>query len=187
MTTGLPRELELENGVAYPINWNFRDVLNLLVALNDPDAQGWERAFYVLQILYKDWEAIPKDLLQEAVEKGLWFMNGGETAPGKDAPKLMDWEQDFPIIIPAVNRVAGSEVRELPSLHWWTFLGYYQEIGGDCTFAQIVGIRDKLRRKKPLEKEERAYYERNRHLIDLKPQMTSDEEDFIASIVKKKG
>ena len=120
------------------------------------------------------------------MKKGLWFLNGGEPQPQKAAPKLMDWDQDFAIIIPAINRVAGTEVRDLPTLHWWTFLGYYQEIGGDCTFAQVVSIRDKLRRGK-LEKVEREYYERNRHLVDLKQKLTADEKDFLATLMKKKG
>ena len=107
--------------------------------------------------------------------------------PKKEGPKLMDWEQDFSIIIPAINRVAGMEVRELPALHWWTFLGYYQEIGGDCTFAQVVSIRDKLQRGKPLDKAEREYYRRNREMVDLQTKRTTQEEAFLAKITKKKG
>lgn len=186
MTTGLPRALELSDGVEYPIRWDFRAVLDLFEALNDPDASDQERGYYFLQILYEDWEAIPRELLNEAVEKGIWFINGGEAASQKKAPKLMDWEQDFPIIIPAVNRVAGMEVRELPALHWWTFLGYYQEIGGECTFAQVISIRDKLSRGRKLEKQEREYYHRNREMIDLRQKKTSDEEAFLNSIMKRK-
>lgn len=186
MNTGLPKALELADGAEYPIRWDFRAVLDLFEALNDPDTGAQERGFYLLAILYEDFEAIPTDLLEDAVEKGLWFLNGGEATPQRKTPKLMDWEQDFPIIIPAVNRVAGAEIRELPALHWWTFLGYYQEIGGDCTFAQVVSIRDKLRRGKKLEKHEREYYERNRHLVDMKQRRTSDEEAFLAMLMKKK-
>lgn len=186
MNTGLPRALELSDGKEYPIRWDFRDILNLFEAMNDPDATPQERGYYLLVILYEDYTAIPKELLEEAAEKGLWFLNGGNTPPQKEGPKLMDWEQDFSIIIPAINRVAGMEVRELPALHWWTFLGHYQEIGGDCTFAQVVSIRDKLRRGKQLEKPEREYYQRNPDLVNLKQRRTAQEEAFLASITKKK-
>lgn len=184
MITGLPKEIELSNGVSYPIRWDFRDVLNLFEALNDPDTTDWERGYYLLQILYEDWETIPEELLNEAVEKGLWFLNGGDSSPQQKGPKLMDWEQDYPILIPAINRVAGKEVRELPALHWWTFIGYYQEIGGDCTFAQVVSIRSKLKRGKKLSKEDREYYNRNKSVIDFRNRRTAEEDDFLAGIVK---
>lgn len=188
MVTYLPKALELSDGVEYPIRWGFRAALDLFEALNDPDATAQERAYYVLSILYEDWESIPEELLQEAIEKGAWYLSGGEERSEQEAPRLMDWEQDLPIIIPAVNRVAGVEVRELPSLHWWTFLGYYQEIGGECTFAQVVSIRDKLRKRKPLSKEERDYYNRNKKMIDLQSKKTGDEEDFLSKLVaKRKG
>lgn len=186
MITTLPKALKLEDGKDYPIRWDYRAVLDLFEALNDPDTTPQERGLYLLTILYEDFQAIPSSFWVDAVKKGLWFLNGGEPSPQKKAPKLMDWEQDFSIIIPAINRVAGTEVRDLPSLHWWTFLGYYQEIGGDCTFAQVVSIRDKLRRGK-LSKEEREYYARNQHLVDLKQKLTADEEAFLAALMKKKG
>lgn len=187
MITTLPKSLLLADGVEYSIRWDFRAVLDLFEALDDPDTTPQERGLYLLMILYEDFEAIPAELWNDAVKKGLWFLNGGESQPQKKAPKLMDWGQDFPIIIPAINRVAGTEVRELPTLHWWTFLGYYQEIGGDCTFAQVVSIRDKLRRGKKLEKEEREYYERNRHLVDLQQKLTMDEREFLTRLLKKEG
>ncbi len=186
MITSLPKALELKDGIEYPIRWDFRAVLDLFEAMNDPDAGDQERGLYLLTILYEDFEAIPPELWEDAVKKGLWFLNGGEAPTQKRTPKLMDWEQDFLLIIPAVNRVAGTEVRALPALHWWTFLGYYQEIGGDCAFAQVVAIRDKLRCGKRLEKIEREYYERNRQLVDLKQKRTADEEAFLASLLRKR-
>lgn len=186
MITGLPQTLVLSDGNEHAIRWDFRDVLNIFEDINDPDAGDQERAYYLLLGLYEDFDTLPPELYEEAMERGLWFLNGGEDTPQRKAPQLMSWEQDYPIIIPAINRVAGKEVRELPTLHWWTFLGYYQEIGGDCTFAQVVGIRSKLRRGKNLEKSEREYYERNRHLIDLKQKKTADEEDFLTSLVNKR-
>lgn len=113
MNTCLPRALELSDGQEYPINCGFRDILNLFEAMNDPDATPQERGYYLLVILYEDFETIPQELWEEAVEKGLWFLNGGTMPPKKEGPKLMDWGQDLPVIIPSINRVAGTEVREL--------------------------------------------------------------------------
>ena len=55
----------------------------------------------------------------------------------------------------------------------------YYEIGGDCLFAQIVQIRDKLQRGKTLDKTEREWYRKNRHLVDFKQTYTAAEEDLI--------
>lgn len=186
MTTQLPTALELSDGKAYPIRYDCWSVLDLFEAMNDPDCGNQERAYYLLAILYEDWETIPHELLKEAVDKGLWFLSGGDLPQEKKGPRLMDWEQDFSIIIPAINRVAGTEVRQNPDLHWWTFLGYYQEIGGECTFAQVVSIRDKLRRGKRLSKEEREYYNQNQGMIDLHTKRTEEEEDFLTNLISKR-
>ena len=98
-------------------------------------------------------------------------------------PKQMDWEQDFPMIIAPINRVAGRDVRALPYMHWWTFIGYYMEIG-DCTFSTILDIRRKLRKHKKLEKWEREYYDENRELIDFKSaHLTDNEDEFIRQLM----
>lgn len=78
-----------------------------------------------------------------------WFINGGEYEDQmeKKPPRLMDWEQDFQYIIAPVNHVIGREIRADAYLHWWTFLSAYMEIG-ECTFAQIVRIRDAKSRGK---------------------------------------
>ena len=79
----------------------------------------------------------------------------------------MDWEQDAPIIVPAVNKVFGQDVRGVEYMHWWTFLGLYMEIG-ESIFSQVVSIRQKKQKGKKLEKWEEEYYRENKHLIDLK-------------------
>ena len=82
------------------------------------------------------------------------------------------------MIVAPVNRVMGKEVRSMKYLHWWTFIGAYQEIG-DCLFAQIVGIRQKLANGKSLDKSERDFYRNNRNLVDLKQRYTAWENDKI--------
>ncbi len=46
------------------------------------------------------------------------------------------------MIVPAVNKVAGKEIRTVPYMHWWTFFGYFME-SGECLFNTVVGIRSK--------------------------------------------
>ena len=64
-------------------------------------------------------------------------------------------------------------------MHWWTFLSLYQEIGGDCTFAQVVSIRYKKAHGKKLDKQEREWYRKNRKIVDFKQNYTdSDKQMF---------
>lgn len=170
----LPVSVDL-GGAEYGIRSDYRAVLDICAALSDPELDGQERAAVALEIFYPDAAAIPPERYEEAVAKCLRFLNGGSEEPPQKGPRLVDWGQDFPYIVAPINRVTGQEIRSAEYLHWWTFLAAYYEIG-DCTFAQIVRIRDKLARGKPLDKSERAWYAQNRHLVDLKRRYTQQEE-----------
>ena len=63
------------------------------------------------------------------------------------------------------------EVRALPYLHWWTFLGYYQSVDHDGLFGFVLTIRQKKARGKKLEKYEQEFYRSNVNLcrIEEKP------------------
>ena len=61
-------------------------------------------------------------------------------------------------------------------MHWWSFLSAYNEIG-DCTFAQIVRVRDHLARGKKLDKQDRERYMKNRDLVDFKNKYTDAEQE----------
>lgn len=49
------------------------------------------------------------------------------------------------------------EVRALPYLHWWTFLGYYQSVDHDGLFGFVLTIRQKKTRGKKLENTSRSF------------------------------
>ena len=175
MEYGLPKKVNV-GGVDYDIRSDFRAVLDIYAALNDPDLEPDVRAYEVLHIFYVDADAIPDEEQQEAVDKCLTFLQGGHQQPRADRkePRLIDWEKDYPLIVGPVNRVLGQEVRALDYMHWWTFLDAYYEIG-DCLFAQVVSIRDKISKGKSLDKTDREFYRRNKDLIDIK-QVVSHEE-----------
>lgn len=96
----------------------------------------------------------------------------------------MDWEHDESIVIPAINRVAGREVRTAQYIHWWTFIGLYMEIG-ECVFSEVVYIRQKLAKHERLEKYEKVFYRANKDIIDLpviKDKEELEEEEFIKNM-----
>ena len=173
-------------GREYSIRSDYRAILDICVALVDPELTGEERAEVMLRIFYPDFEDIPADAYQEAIEQCIWFINcGSDERNQRPAPKLMDWEQDFKYIVAPINRVIGTEIRELKYLHWWTFISAYYEIG-DCLFAQIVRIRLLKANGKPLDKADREWYQNNRDLVDIKTPFTEAENAVIDAWLGKK-
>ena len=173
----LPTSLQV-GGVGYFIRTDFRVILDILQAYNDPDNDPEDRNLICLWTLYRDIESMPPELYREALDKAVEFIDAG-FAPEKNAankPTLMDWDQDAALIIPAVNRVAGKEIRSLDYLHWWTFLGYYMEIG-ESLFTHVIHIRDKRSRGKKLEKHEQEFYKDNKHLVQLRKKETQRERE----------
>lgn len=178
---GLPRSVFV-GGVEYKINSDYRAVLDIFAALNDVDLSDEERGAIVLMIFYPEYETIPQQYYNEAIEACFDFINLGKPNKAKSATKeipVVDWEKDFTHMIAPINHIAGTEVRELEYLHWWTFMSYYNEISGDCYFAQIVQIRTKLNRGKKLEKEDREFYQRNREDIEIHVKMTEAEQKLM--------
>jgi len=161
----------------YEIRTDYRAVIDVLRALNDTDElfEAWmnesERNYVQVEtmmvIMVPDYEQIPIEHWSEASKAISDFIDCGmREDKKKPKPQLMDWEQDAQILLPAINKNAKVDVRSLEYLHWWTFLGYYMEIG-ECLFGQVVSIRDKKKRGKKLEKWEREFYRDNKAMIDL--------------------
>ena len=177
----LPQSINI-SGVEYEIRSDFRVILDILVAMSDPDMSDWEKQEVMFQIIYPGYETIPKDRYIEACEKAVDFIDYGLPSD-KPKPKTMDWEQDGPIIIPAVNKVAGMEVRSLPYLHWWTFLGYFMEIE-DGLASQVWAIRQKHTKGKKLEKWEKEFERNNPGLVNLKKVYSEQQRREMSSIEK---
>lgn len=161
----------------YSIRSDYRAILDILEALSDPELSDEDKIICIIEIFYED---VPVyDLWEEAVKECFKFINmdDGES-PSKPAPRLMDWAQDFPYIVSPINKVIGKEIRSLDYLHWWTFLAAYYEIG-ECTFSQIVSIRSKKAKGRPLEKWEKEWYREHRDMVDFKTNYTEAEKDLL--------
>ena len=171
----LPASLNV-GGVDYKIRTDYRAILDILAAVNDPgifeedmseEEKKMEQVLTMLQILYIDFEDMPRKDWKEAAEKANDFIDCGLKDEGKSKPRLMDWEQDAPLIIPAVNKVSNQDIRAVKYMHWWTFFGYYMEIG-ECMLATVINIRSKKKKGKKLEKWEKEFYQQNKKIVDIK-------------------
>lgn len=185
MNYDLPKTLNI-CGTEYNIRYDYRCILEICAAMEDPELDKQDKAIVALVIFYPDFEDMPPEHYQEAVNKCFWFISGGEEDQGKKGPKLVSWDQDIKYIIAPVNKILGKEIREIQydaktntgGLHWWTFLSAYLEIG-DCVFAQIVRIRNLKAKGKKLDKADQEWYRQNRHLVDIKQTFTEAENEIL--------
>lgn len=167
MDFDLPLSLNVD-GVDRSIYADFRDVLTIVMACNDGELSKEEKAFVILNNLYVD-DIEELGDINEAYKKACRFIDWDkEYEVREDAPKLIDWKKDYNHIMSAVNKSSNVvDVRELPFMHWWTFLGLFQE-RGECHFSTIVNVRDKLNKGKKLEPHEKEFLRNNREDIMLK-------------------
>ena len=185
MIGGLPETLTV-GGREYPIRTDYRDVLQVLEAFSDEELEHIEKWIVAVYLLFEDFSCA--DDVLEAVEDGFdlgeavgqisWVLSVGKPEEkDRDAP-LYDWKQDEQMIFAAVNKVAGREVREADYMHWWTISGYVNSVDKDDFWTFVISIRDKLNKKKKLEKNEREFLNKNRELVILEKRKTREEQEL---------
>lgn len=182
MIGGLPETL-LVGGAEYPIRTDYRNVLQVFEAFQDPELQPEEKWIVAIYLLFEDFTCADDVLqaaqdgfdLNEAMKQISWFISAGQ--PEKEVLEMptYNWKQDEQMIFSAVNKVASRETRELEYLHWWTFLGYFNEVG-EGTFSFVVSIRHKLNHRKKLEKHEKEFLAKNKGLVKLEKPKTREEQ-----------
>ena len=175
MIGSLPTSIEI-NGEDYSIRTDYRDILTILSAFNDPDLEDKEKIYICLYILYEDFEEIPQDDYEEAYVEAIRFIDCGADPKSEKSPRTMDWEQDERILFPAINNVAGFEIRSKKYVHWWTFMGYFMEIR-EGIFSQVLALRQKKAKGKKLEKWEQEFWGSNKDLCVLKKKLSKAEKE----------
>jgi len=161
----LPQTLNI-NGRAYKIRSDYRDILQIIAAFGDKELSDEEKAYVCLKRLFVAMESIPKSDYQDAYEAAVTFIEC-HISDRKPSPKVVNWEKDEQLIFPAINKVAGMEVRAVPYMHWWTFLGYFQSIDREDIWGFILTIRQKRAKGKKLEKYEKDFLNANRDICEV--------------------
>lgn len=181
MIGDLPEHLTVGN-IDYPIRSDYRNVLQIFEAFNDQELTHEEKWIVAIYLLFEDFSCADDVFdslksgfnVEDAANQIIWFILMGKEGKDKKELPIYDWEYDEQMIFSSVNKVAGKEIRELPYLHWWTFLGYFNEIG-EGIFSFILGIRSKLNKGNKLEKYERDFFNNNKELVKLKKRKTKEE------------
>lgn len=183
MIGALPEALTV-GGEDYPIRTDYRNVLQVFEAFQDPELTQEEKWIVAIYLLFEDF-ACDDDVMKaaqdgfdlgEAMKQISWFISAGQPEKQVLEQPTYNWTQDEQMIFSAINKVAGQETRELEYLHWWTFLGYFNEVG-EGTFSFIVGIRHKLNKGKKLEKHEKEFLSHNKELVLMKKPLTKEEQE----------
>ena len=178
MIGDLPESLDV-SGRQIPIRTDFRDVLTIIAAFNDPELETKEKTYVCLTILYPGFRELRKEDYAAAYRAAVCFIDGGtenNDAHPRAKPRLMDWEQDERLIFPAINHVAGFETRSVKYIHWWTFLGYFMEVR-DGTFAEVLRLRAKKRACKKFEKWEQEFWNDNKDICILTTRLSEAEKE----------
>ncbi len=177
----LPSSIKVGDKEYEILNTDFRTALVILTAFNDSNISNQEKLAVMIEGLI-GWQNISLDMseseIQELVSECVKYLDGGKEYSTKPTqPKLMDWEQDEQLIFSAVNNVAGKELRETPYCHWWTFLGFFNEIH-EGLFSNVIGIRQKKAGHKKLDDVDKEFYRNNKDLIDLRENLTEEEKEY---------
>lgn len=174
----LPTKIKVNDNI-YNINYDFRIVINIILAFEDKELTNTEQVYIMIKNLYKE-EVRPEDRM-EAMKKALKFIDGG-TEPELEndiKPKrIYSFKKDGNYIFSGINQTHHINLSENENMHWWVFLSFFMDMSTDCTFGELVYYR-KRKNENKLTKEEKEQYKKIKKLVDL------DEKDKVSSQAKK--
>lgn len=168
---------------------DYRMVLDCFSCLNDFELTEQERATACLMIFYEEFNSIEDlyeedgDTIEKLIKEMYNFFQCEENPLHTTPYKAIDWDKDSQLICSAVNKVAHMEVRAVEYLHWWTFMGYFSEVG-ESVLSTVVSIRSKIKRGKKLEKHEKEFQKSNPHYFiwDSRTLEQKQDDDEILSL-----
>ena len=162
----LPTTLDI-HGKPYKIRSDYRNILRIFEAFADNEINDREKLLVCLKRLFVDFSKIPQEDYPAAYQAAYRFLACNTQEDGKPPIRIFNWIKDEQIIFPAVNKVAGMEVRSVPYMHWWTFLGYFESVDPDGLFGTVLSLRQKKARGKKLEKYEQEFWRNNKAIMAL--------------------
>lgn len=170
---GLPDKVEI-CGVPCSISSDFRTGILFEEAVQDPSLTEEEKLITALQLYYPDIE-LSADMLEEALDKALWFYrcgadqiqiaesNGGDSREPQN--KSFSYECDADYIYAAFMSAYGIDLA-VSNLHWWQFRALFHALPDDTQLVKIIGYR-MMEIPKKATKEQKAHYRRMKRIYAL--------------------
>ena len=178
LTLTLPKSIKLGEK-EYPIRSDYRVGIRLMQMFEDPELTDSEKLFIAMRVIFKD-AVISGIYLQEALEKTVWFLNGGDlnqTSSAGSQRRLYSWNQDLRFIIAAVDKTVGFSVRGKAFFHWWDFLSAFSEVG-ESSFSTIVSQR-LLKQKGKQTESDIEWWADNADIAELRVQRSREEQNAV--------
>lgn len=157
LTDQLPRAIRIDDTI-YPINSDFRDCLQIILAFEDNDLAWVEKQAVLLNNLYVEQPANTR----EAIKKGVKFLDGylagGKGSGGSSGSnyRLYSFSKDANFVFAAFQQTHGIDLQNTEYLHWWQFMTLFMDIGSDTFFSNLVGLRKRVKSGKASKEEKQV-------------------------------
>jgi hypothetical protein len=160
LTDRLPRAIRIGEKV-YPVNSDFRDCLRIILAFEDNDLTWVEKQIVMLTNLYA--ELPDEEHIEEALLKGVKFLNGGEDDTGEQEKgsnlRLYSFSKDARYIFAAFQQTHGIDLQNTEYLHWWQFMTLFMDLGSETMFCNLIGLRKRVKTGKASKEEKQVAQE----------------------------
>lgn len=166
LTSELPKKIKVNENI-YDINYDYKSIINILLALEDEELTNNEKIYVMIKNLYID--EIPENDLEEAIEKAIKFIDLGKESDDsnhKSDTRTYSFEKDASYIFSGINQTHHIDLEEKKNLHWWKFMSMFMDMSPDCMFGELIYYR-KRKAEGKLNKEERKQYEKIKDIVDL--------------------
>ena len=165
LTSSLPTKIRVNDNI-YDINYDYKTVINILLAFEDEELTIEEKNYIMINNLYKD-EIRQEDYIT-ACEKAIKFIDCGndEEDEHKSNYRIYSFEKDASYIFTGISMTHHIDLEIKSDLHWWKFVSLFMDMSPDCMFGQLVYYR-KRKAEGKLTKEEKKQYEKIKDIVDL--------------------
>lgn len=178
LTDKLPKKIRVNENV-YDINYDYKTIIKILIALEDKELTESEKAYVLLHNLYKT-DILDEDI-EVALKKGVKFIDGGEerTSTPTNEKRIYSFTKDNQYIFGGISQTHNIDLSEKPDMHWWVFLSLFMDMSPNCTFGELVYYR-KRKNENKLTKEEKEQYKKIKKIVDLEDFDRKGEESYKA-------
>lgn len=167
----LPTKLKVNDNI-YDIRYDYQTALRIIEAFEDNLLTDNEKAYIMLKNIY--YEDIKDEDIEEAYKKAVLFLDCGIEDEKKARKKIYSFGQDSMYIYSGITAQHSLEENGKP-IHWWKFFSFFCDMSENCTFTNMVYLRNKKAKGK-LTKEEKQEYESMRDILDFKEQYQEKKE-----------
>lgn len=164
LTSQLPTKIKVNDNI-YNINYDYRTIINILLAFEDTDLTTEEKYYIMLENLYK--EEIPEEDMEEALKQAVKFIDcGKDYTPNKERTRIYSFQKDADYIFSGINSTHHIDIDEKPNLHWWKFVSLFMDMSSECMFGELIYYRTRKAEGK-LTKEEKIQYNKIKDIVEL--------------------